>query len=76
MPQQAATIESLSMAFEFVKEMRDDGLELGEGYRPLARQALAAIIEKQMAATVDHYLDQLHSRRPPTGATATTDAIC
>jgi hypothetical protein len=33
MPQQAATIESLSMAFEFVKEMRDDGLELGEGYR-------------------------------------------
>ena len=60
MPQQAATIESLSMAFEFVKEMRDDGLELGEGYRPLARQALAAIIEKQMAATVDHYLDQLH----------------
>jgi putative transposase len=58
-PQQAATIESLSMAFEFVKAMRADGLEWGEGYRPLARQALAQIIEEQMAAAVDRYLDQL-----------------
>lgn len=59
MPQQAATIESLSMAFEFVKAMRADGLEWGEGYRPLARQALAQVIEEQMTAAVDRYLDQL-----------------
>jgi len=58
-PQQAATIESLPMAFEFVKAMRADGLEWGEGYRPLARQALAQVIEEQMAAAVDRYLDQL-----------------
>jgi len=47
------------MAFEFVKAMRADGLEWGEGYRPLARQALAQVIEEQMAAAVDRYLDQL-----------------
>jgi transposase-like protein len=47
------------MAFEFVKAMRADGLEWGEGYRPLARQALAEVIEEQMAATVDRYLDRL-----------------
>ena len=35
MPQHAATIESLSMAFALVKEMQADGLECGEGYRPL-----------------------------------------
>jgi transposase-like protein len=47
------------MAFEFVKAMRADGLEWGEGYRPLARQALAQVIEEQMVAVVDRYLDQL-----------------
>ena len=45
MPQHAATIESLPMAFAIVKAMLADGLEWGEGYRPLGRQALAAIIE-------------------------------
>lgn len=59
MPQRAATIESLPMAFEFVKAMRADGLEWGEGYRPLGRQVLAHVIEGQMAAAVDRYLDQL-----------------
>lgn len=59
MSQQAATIESLPMAFEFVKAMRADGLDWGEGYRPLGRQVLAAVIEAQMAAAVDRYLDQL-----------------
>ena len=59
MPQRAATIESLPMAFEFVKAMRSDGLEWGEGYRSLGRQALAQVIEEQMAAAVDRYLDQL-----------------
>lgn len=59
MPQQAATIESLPMAFEMVKAMQADGLEWGEGYRPLGRQALAAILEGRMSEAVDAYLDRL-----------------
>jgi hypothetical protein len=59
MSQRAATITSLLMAFEMVKAMQADGLEWGEGYRPLGRQALAEIIEGQMAAAVDRHLDQL-----------------
>jgi transposase-like protein len=47
------------MAFEVVKAMQADGLEWGEGYRPLGRQALQEIIEEQMAAAVDRHLDQL-----------------
>lgn len=59
MSQRAATITSLPMAFEVVKVMQADGLDWGEGYRPLARQALEEVIEDQMAAAVDRYLDQL-----------------
>ncbi len=59
MSQRAATIESLPVAFEVVKAMQADGLEWGEDYRPLGRQALAEIIEEQMAEAVDRYLDQL-----------------
>jgi len=59
MSQRAATIASLPMAFEVVKAMQADGLEWGEGYRPLGRQALQEIIEEQMAAAVDRHLDQL-----------------
>jgi transposase-like protein len=59
MPQQAATIESLPMAFELVKRMRADGLEWGDGYRPLGRQALAAVIEGRMEEAVDAWLDRL-----------------
>jgi transposase-like protein len=59
MPQQAATIESLPMAFEMVKAMQADGLDWGEGYRPLGRQALAAILEGRMSEAVDAYLDRL-----------------
>jgi len=59
MSQRTATITSLPMAFEVVKAMQADGLDWGEGYRPLGRQALAEIIEDQMAATVDRHLDQL-----------------
>ena len=43
-----ATIESLPMAFEMVKAMQAEGLDWSEGYRPLGRQALAAIIEGRM----------------------------
>ena len=59
MPQRAATIESLPMAFALVKEMQADGLEWGEGYRPLGRKALAEIIEGRMAEAVDRWLDGL-----------------
>lgn len=64
MSQQAATIESLPMAFELVKAMRADGLDWGEGYRPVARQALAEIIEGQMAAAIDRYVEQLDREAP------------
>ena len=59
MPQRTATIESLPMDFALVKEMQADGLEWGEGYRPLGRQALAEIIEGRMAEAVDRWLDGL-----------------
>ena len=61
MSQRAATITSLPMAFEVVKAMQADGLEWGEGYRPLGRQAVAEIIEDQMAAAIDRYLDQIET---------------
>jgi putative transposase len=59
MSQRTATMTSLPMAFEFVKAMQADGLDWGEGYRRLGRQALEEIIEGQMAAAVDRYLEQL-----------------
>jgi transposase-like protein len=52
------------MALEVVKAMQADGLDWGEGYRPLGRQALEEIIEAQMAAAVDRYLDQLEADAP------------
>ena len=61
MPQRAATIESLPAAFEMVKAMQADGLDWGEGYRPLGRQALAEIIETEMAAAVDRQLESLEA---------------
>jgi len=64
MSQRAATITSLPMAFEVVKSMQADGLDWGEGYRPLGRQALAEIIEDQMTAAIDRYLDQLEADEP------------
>ena len=59
MPQSTATIESLPMAFALVKEMQADGLEWGEGYRPLGRQALATIIRGRMVEAVAYWLDGL-----------------
>jgi putative transposase len=61
MSQRAATVTSLPMAFEIVKAMQAEGLDWGEGYRPLGRQALAKIIEDQMAAAVDRHLDRLEA---------------
>jgi transposase-like protein len=65
MPQQAATITSLPMAFEVVKAMQAEGLDWAEGYRPVGRQALEAIIEAQMAAAVERYLEQLEADDAP-----------
>lgn len=65
MPQQAATIESLPMAFELVKSMQAGGLDWGEGYRPLGRRALALIIEGRMDERVDDWLDGLGSGDEP-----------
>ena len=59
MPRRAATIESLPAAFEVVKALQAEGLDWGEGYRPLGRQALAEIIETEMAAPVDRHLQGL-----------------
>ena len=59
MPQRAVTITSLPQAFEVVKEMQAEGLDWGEGYRPLGRQALVEIIEGRMAEAVDRWLDTL-----------------
>lgn len=64
MSQRAATITSLPMAFEIVKAMQADGLDWSEGYRPLGRHALEEVIEDQMAAAVDRYLDQLEADDP------------
>jgi transposase-like protein len=61
MSQRAATITSLPTAFEAVKAMQADGLDWGESYRPLDRQALEEITEDQMVAAVDRYLDQLEA---------------
>ena len=44
MSQRTATITSLPMAFEIVKAMQAEGLDWGEGYRPLGRQALHAYL--------------------------------
>jgi transposase-like protein len=59
MSQRTATITSLPMAFEIVKAIQADGLDWSEGFRPLGRQAVAEIIEQQMASAIDVYLDQL-----------------
>jgi transposase-like protein len=49
------------VAFEIVKAMQVDGLDWSEGFRPLGRQAVAEIIEQQMAHAIDVYLDRLEA---------------
>jgi hypothetical protein len=43
--------------------MQAQGLEWGDGYRPLGRQALQEIIEDKMAAAVARYLEALDVSR-------------
>ena len=56
---QAVTIRSLPRAFELVKGMQAQGLEWGEGYRALGRQALARIVRGQMDQAIDEHLDRM-----------------
>jgi putative transposase len=56
---QSVTIASLPRAFDLVKAMQGQGLEWGEGYRRLGRDALAAILQGQMAQEIDAHLDRM-----------------
>ena len=56
---QAVTIGSLPRAFELVKGMQGQGLEWGESYRPLGRQAIAAILTGRMVEAIDDHLDRM-----------------
>ena len=66
MSQQAATITSLPMAFEMVKAMQAEGLEWGEGYRPLGRRAVAAIARVGVATAAQGWRrgEAVSVRRP------------
>src|SRR5579885_2591480 len=59
---QAVTIRSLPRAFELVKGMQAQGLEWGDGYRSLGRQALATILRSQMGQAIDEHLDRMAGR--------------
>lgn len=56
---QAATIKSLPGAFRMMKAMRAEGIEWGEDYRRAARTALKEVLEVQMAAGIDHHLEEM-----------------
>ena len=56
---QAVTIRSLPTAFELVKGMQAQGLEWGEGYRGLGREAIGAILRRQMDHAIDQHLDRM-----------------
>jgi putative transposase len=58
---QAVTIRSLPRAFELVKGMQAQGLEWGESYRHLGRQAIARVLEGQMTQAIDDHLDRMSS---------------
>jgi putative transposase len=56
---QAVTIRSLPRAFDLVKGMQAQGLEWGEGYRALGRDALAGILQGQMGRAIDEHLERM-----------------
>ena len=58
---QAVTIRSLPRAFELVKGMQAQGLEWGEDYRRLGRDALGVILRSQMEQAIDAHLDRMAS---------------
>lgn len=57
----AVTIRSLPGAFEVMKGMQAQGLEWGESYRGLGRDAIGAILRGQMERAVDEHLDRMAS---------------
>jgi len=56
---QAVTIRSLPRAFELVKGMQAQGLEWGEGYRALGRDAIGTILRGQMGRAIDEHLERM-----------------
>jgi transposase-like protein len=56
---QAVTIRSLARAFEVVKGMQGEGLEWGEGYRGLGREAIASILREQMGQAIDEHMERM-----------------
>ena len=58
----AVTIRSLPVAFEVMKGMQAQGLEWGDGYRPLARAAVIDVLEGRMAETIEDHLAALAAR--------------
>ena len=56
---QSVTIRSLPRAFDLVKGMQAQGLEWGEGYRGLGREAIAIILAGQMDQAIDEHLDRM-----------------
>ena len=56
---QTVTIRSIPEAFEVMKAMQAQGLEWGEGYRSLGRQAITAILQGQMAQAIDAHLERM-----------------
>ena len=56
---QSVTIRSLPRAFELVKGMQAQGLEWGDGYRAFGREAIGAILRRQMDQAIDEHLDRM-----------------
>ncbi|MFQ5830966.1 MAG: IS256 family transposase [Candidatus Methylomirabilia bacterium] len=57
-----ATIKSLPQALAMIKEMEADGLDWSEDYRRAGREALARVLEGQMARAVDRHLVEMARR--------------
>ena len=55
----AVTVRSLPRAFELVKGMQGHGLEWGESYRSLGRDAIAAILRDQMTSAIEDHLERM-----------------
>jgi putative transposase len=56
---QTATIKSLPVAFAMLKAMQAEGVEWGEDYRGVARQALAELLEGRMDQLIDEHLERM-----------------
>ena len=55
----SVTLRSLPRAFELVKGMPAQGLEWGAGYRAFGREAIGAILRRQMDQAIDQHLDRM-----------------